>query len=402
MAVKASVQITISKVIDIHACYRYYKLQSSTLAKPSKPTTNPPSGWSDTEPAYASGSTNTLYFVDCNVYSDKTFNFSEVSVSSSYEAAKDAWNKANNAQDTVDNLEIGGRNLLLNTLTMDSPWTNANKKSYKYDETNNIYYRPVWSSVNSSWTNYIRQTVTIQPNTEYTISFLAKRQSEDVNPTLMCRFDRNEAITLVIPSSGLKIDTSWKKYSFTFTTHAKSSSEPLLFYAYMGTGAYDEDTALLIANVKLEKGNKATDWTPAPEDMLPKDEAKDIYTTQLEMSKTNSELRLDFTKSIASATADMQSKLDESNTATTQKFGEISKYIRFVDGNIVLGETGSELTLTVQNDRISFQQSGNEVAYFSNNNLYIRIAEVLKTLRVGNFEFAPRYDGGLILKKRGN
>ena len=107
MAIKASAQITISKVIDIYACYRYYKLQSSTLAKPSKPITNPPSGWSDTEPAYISGSTNTLYFVDCNVYSDKSFSFSEVSKSSSYEAAKDAWNKANNAQNTVDNLEIG-------------------------------------------------------------------------------------------------------------------------------------------------------------------------------------------------------------------------------------------------------------------------------------------------------
>ncbi len=102
MPIKASAQITISKVIDIHACYRYYKLQSSTLAKPSKPTTNPPSGWSDTEPAYVSGSTNTLYFVDCNVYSDKSFSFSEVSKSSSYEAAKDAWNKANNAIKNVD------------------------------------------------------------------------------------------------------------------------------------------------------------------------------------------------------------------------------------------------------------------------------------------------------------
>jgi hypothetical protein len=138
------------------------------------------------------------------------------------------------------------------------------------------------------------------------------------------------------------------------------------------------------------------------EDMLPKDEAKDIYTTQLEMSKTNSELRLDFTKSISSASDDMQSKLDAANDATDQKFGEISKYIRFVDGKIVLGETGSELTLTVQNDRVSFQQDGNEVAYFSNNNLYIRRAEVLTTLKVGNYEFAPHNDGGLALRKRGN
>lgn len=165
-----------------------------------------------------------------------------------------------------------------------------------------------------------------------------------------------------------------------------------------GTIAY----TATVTYFKTEIGNKATDWTPAPEDMLSKDEAEDIYTTQLEMSKTNSELRLDFTKSIASATDDMQSQIEANNTETNKKFGEISKYIRFVDGKIVLGETGSGLTLTVQNNRVSFQQSGNEVAYFSNNNLYIRRAEVLTTLRVGNFEFAPRYDGGLILRKRGH
>ena len=137
------------------------------------------------------------------------------------------------------------------------------------------------------------------------------------------------------------------------------------------------------------------------EDMLSKDEAKDIYTTQLELSKTNSELRMDFSKSLNSATNDMQSKLDDSNAASNKKFGEIDKYIRFVNGNIVLGATGNEITLIVQNDRISFEQSGNEVAYYSDNQLYIRRAEVLNTLKVGNYEFIPQEDGGLTLRKRG-
>ena len=44
---------------------------------------------------------------------------------------------------------------------------------------------------------------------------------------------------------------------------------------------------------------------------------------------------------------------DVSNNADT-RFQEISKYIRFVDGNIVLGEAGSELILKIANDRISF------------------------------------------------
>lgn len=137
------------------------------------------------------------------------------------------------------------------------------------------------------------------------------------------------------------------------------------------------------------------------EDMLSKDEAKDIYTTQLELSKTNSELRMDFSKSLNSATNDMQSKLNDSNAASNKKFGEIYKYIKFVNGNIVLGATGNEITLIVQNDRISFEQSGNEVAYFSDNQLYIRRAEVLNTLKVGNYEFIPQEDGGLTLRKRG-
>lgn len=39
---------------------------------------------------------------------------------------------------------------------------------------------------------------------------------------------------------------------------------------------------------------------------------------------------------------------------------------------------------------------------FSNNKLHIRKAEVLTTLKVGNYEFTPRNDGGLALRKRGD
>lgn len=118
MAVKASATVTISCYRDTLSVTRYYKLQSSTASAPSKPTTNPPSGWTDSEPSYTSGSTNTLYFCDITVFSDGTWSASTVSKSSSYEAAKEAYNKAQNAQNSVDNLEIGGRNLIRNSTTM--------------------------------------------------------------------------------------------------------------------------------------------------------------------------------------------------------------------------------------------------------------------------------------------
>lgn len=95
MAVKARAEVTLSQVIDVEAVYRYYLLQSSTLSMPSKPTTFPPSEeWDDTEPTFDEETTSSLYTVDCTVYSDGTWKYGNVSLSTSYEAAKAAYNKA--------------------------------------------------------------------------------------------------------------------------------------------------------------------------------------------------------------------------------------------------------------------------------------------------------------------
>jgi len=87
--------------------------------------------------------------------------------------------------------------------------------------------------------------------------------------------------------------------------------------------------------------------------------------------------------------------IDSVAAGTDAKFEEISKYIRFVDGNIILGEEGNTLTLRIDNDRISFLDSGMEVAYFSNNKLYVTDGEFLHSLQLGNFAFMPRESGNL-------
>lgn len=91
--------------------------------------------------------------------------------------------------------------------------------------------------------------------------------------------------------------------------------------------------------------------------------------------------------------------VDAVAAGTDAKFEEISKYIRFVDGNIILGEEGNTLTLQIDNDRISFLDSGIEVAYFSNNKLFITDGEFLHSLRLGNFAFMPRESGNLSFGK---
>lgn len=86
---------------------------------------------------------------------------------------------------------------------------------------------------------------------------------------------------------------------------------------------------------------------------------------------------------------------------TDANFEEFRKYIRFVEGKILLGEVGNELELQIANNRISFLQSNAEVAYFSNNKLYVTDGEYTNSLRLGQFAFLPRENGNLSFKKIG-
>ena len=58
-----------------------------------------------TEPSYTSGSTNSLYFVDFTVFGDDTFKYSGASLSTSYESAKEAYNKGIAVNDRIASVE---------------------------------------------------------------------------------------------------------------------------------------------------------------------------------------------------------------------------------------------------------------------------------------------------------
>lgn len=99
----AHAEITLSWQLDIKQTIYYYKKQSSTSAVPAKPTAYPPSGWTTTEPTYSSGETSTLYVTVCTIYSNNSYEYSDVSVSASFEAAKAAYNKAASAEGVANN-----------------------------------------------------------------------------------------------------------------------------------------------------------------------------------------------------------------------------------------------------------------------------------------------------------
>ncbi len=119
------------------------------------------------------------------------------------------------------------------------------------------------------------------------------------------------------------------------------------------------------------------------------DELVSGVSTQLEQTSSSFEFRF----------ANLEQNVQDVQDGADANFTEIRKYIRFVDGNIILGEEGNELTLKIQNDRISFIQNALEVAYFSDRKLYVTDGEFLNSLRLGNFSFIPRANGNLTFKK---
>lgn len=112
-------------------------------------------------------------------------------------------------------------------------------------------------------------------------------------------------------------------------------------------------------------------------------------STKIEQTKNS--VNVEFTN--------FKTDLDASKKQNIASFNEIHKYIRFIDGNIYIGVEGNPIQLIEKNDRLSFVQGGAEVAYFSNNKLYVNDGQFNNTLRIGNFEFSPRPNGSLDFKK---
>lgn len=114
MSVLAMAEITLSFERDISSVHRFYKIAASTTTPAAWTASQTAdyiangtivSGWSLTEPAYDNTTTNSLYFFDLTVFSDNTYNKTDISKSSSYEAAKQAYVEAKAAQDAAAAIE---------------------------------------------------------------------------------------------------------------------------------------------------------------------------------------------------------------------------------------------------------------------------------------------------------
>ena len=169
--------------------------------------------------------------------------------------------------DTVD-IEIGGRNLLLNS-SFENDFSNWKFSSGTSGTIVEGYNGKGAQIVTSSGTIAPRQgiTNTFSAGTTVTCSAKIKSVEGDIDQ-LLARFASTATLNL-IDKKALRDDWFLCVYQYTFTRDTTLDNIVFGFYNTAGTFIFDD--------LKLETGNKPTDWTPALEDTTTKQTLQ--YTT---------------------------------------------------------------------------------------------------------------------------
>lgn len=243
-----------------------------------------------------------------------------------------------------------------------------------------------------------------EPDTVYTVSV-------DVKPSVSTNFniafrEANGTNNLIISGEkSIQVQANkWNKMIWNVKTASTlpTSTSQVFYVTEMnsGTGVWYQ-----FKNLKIEKGNQATDWTPAPEDVqssidTAQSTADNVQTTvtqtrtEVESLKTSTEALTtamkEYTKStdfeeykkqvssqlsqtpdaIEARFATIEQNVSKVGNASDNKWAQLETYIRLTQNGIALGKSDSPITLEIRNDRICFMQSGQVVAYYTNNQLY--------------------------------
>lgn len=237
----------------------------------------------------------------------------------------------------------------------------------------------------------------------------------DNNMEVQCPFLEN-----IVCQIQPKLNSIWQRIVITGTyTKTVSASSPYDTLSVYYGSIYQEGDILYVSSPKIELGNKATDWTPAPEDIDSNiEDTRNDLSTSIDAVNDNLENTVnDFDNKLDEAITTIQTTMETQFSQTNESFemtfaeiiesitnidgtvnanyAELVKYIRFVDGTIILGEADNPLQLVLSNDRMSFLQNGEEIAYISDNKLYIYDGEFLNSLTLNRWAFIIEQDGGL-------
>jgi hypothetical protein len=341
-------------------------------------------------------------------------------------------------------VEVGGRNLLLDSETkVINPYstteathesnvevtewmTSDAKRMYGKSGDESVIFGTLGGTANygaSSLTQSYSATIYIKNNhAENTVRISANHGSnlfEDVLPGECKR------VELVGPGNG------WGFLQINFKTPVAGDEYDITYW-----------------RPKIELGNVATDWTPAPEDMASSDDvdtvASSVEANQERITEAEALLEL-LSESISMlvtdgsgaslmkqtdggwtfSTGDLQdavNRASESLDALTTDVGDVHNTIDILqqavsdlgtladyvkigtyedEPCIELGESDSDFKLLITNTRIMFREGTGVPAYFTNQSMHIKKAVVEEELQQGGFVWKARANGNLGLVWKG-
>lgn len=177
--------------------------------------------------------------------------------------ANTAQSTANEVREDFDNLEIGGRNLLLNS----KPYNNTNWKCHNgtISFENNVIKGQTASDWSRIYTDQFKN-YTLVEGEEYTFSAMIR--SNVAGKRLVFIGDFSGTINNIKFYEG-EIGTEWTRVVKTAkvtNTNTSDSYFQITIPSKWSAGA-STDEYIELKELKLEKGNKATDWTPSTEDV---------------------------------------------------------------------------------------------------------------------------------------
>lgn len=214
----------------------------------------------------------------------------------------------------LNELAIEGRNLIRNTRNpIDKSYWQQGYITLDKELNENVFF------ITRSESNEVTigtHRITVSPGDTYTVSAWIKRTANvsSVDFWFLTRaedstkdFDYAQGYQGLIPTP----DT-WARYTWTFTV------DPNAYEGYFRidhNGSSDgADATIYYTMIKVEKGSKATDWTPAPEDIATKQEVSDATTR---ISQTETEISQLITETTTN-TNDIASLKLTTNGLTTQ------------------------------------------------------------------------------------
>ena len=294
----------------------FTKANTTAPAKPTAHVTtdNPATGnaWNLAVPTYNSAYPNYYYCYEYQYLND-TYGWSAVTRDI---ATGEMQATARQAQDDINNLEIGGRNLARGTA-----FANSTDLSHWYKNQNPILsvedgsLKIVGNQTSSTPGAY---TLVSVDEGSCTVSFWYKAITS--GGAILSGIGLWNGTSIVINHNcNITIsDTEWHYYSHTFELTSSQASSINRLYIFLHQANHAVTDGLYINRLKLEKGNRATDWSPAPEDV-----DADISTAQTSANNAQATAnknvkesqQLWFTKANGSAPSKPSSKVTSTSTS---------------------------------------------------------------------------------------